>query len=92
MRWGGRNSGVHFAGCFHSVFLRPAAEHAELAFANEYSVPIFSRSSGGLTGGNTIFSQDSLVSSMIQSFIIAIATTLISMVFWYPGGLFHRTV
>ena len=71
---------------FILFFYGPLLNMLMLAFANEYSVPNILPQQWGFDWWKYIFSQDSLVSSMIQSFIIAIATTLISMVFCIPAA------
>ena len=57
-----------------------------LAFANEYNVPHVLPDEWGFDWWAYVFGQDSLVSSMIQSFIVAIATTVISMIFCIPAA------
>ena len=57
-----------------------------LAFANEYNVPHVLPEQWGIEWWGYVFGQESLVSSMIQSFIVAIATTIISMVFCIPAA------
>src|SRR5699024_4834049 len=71
---------------FILFFYGPLLNMLMLAFANEYTVPNVLPTKWGFDWWKYIFSQDSLVSSMIQSFIIAIATTLISMVFCIPAA------
>ena len=48
---------------------------------------MYCRQSGDSNGGGYVFGQDNLVSSMIQSFIVAIATTVISMIFCIPAHI-----
>lgn len=57
-----------------------------LAFANEYSVPAVLPQSWGFKWWRYVFSQDNLVSSIAQSFIVAIITTLVSMVLCIPAA------
>ena len=70
---------------FILFFYGPLLNMLMLAFANEYTVPNVLPTKWGFDWWKYVFGQDSLVSSMIQSFIVAIATTLISMVFCIPA-------
>ncbi len=71
---------------FILFFYGPLCNMLMLAFANEYTVPHVLPTEWGFKWWKYIFSQKSLVSSIVQSFTIAIATTLISMVFCIPAA------
>ena len=70
---------------FILFFYGPLLNMLMLAFANEYNVPHVLPDEWGFDWWAYVFGQDSLVSSMIQSFIVAIATTVISMIFCMPA-------
>lgn len=61
---------------FILFFYGPLLNMLMLAFANEYNVPHVLPDEWGFDWWAYVFGQDSLVSSMIQSFIVAIATTV----------------
>ena len=71
---------------FILFFYGPLLNMLMLAFANEYNVPSVLPQEWGFKWWGYVFGQKSLVSSMIQSFIIAIATTVISMIFCIPAA------
>ena len=71
---------------FILFFYGPLLNMLMLAFANEYNVPSVLPKEWGFKWWGYVFGQKSLVSSMIQSFIIAIATTVISMIFCIPAA------
>ena len=71
---------------FILFFYGPLLNMVMLAFADKYDVPNVIPQAWGFKWWNYIFSQKSLVTSMIQSFIIAIITTLVSMVFCIPAA------
>ena len=71
---------------FILFFYGPLLNMLMLAFSNEYTVPHIFPEEWGVQWWSYVFGQDSLVSSMIQSFVVAIATTLISMVFCIPAA------
>ena len=71
---------------FLLFFYGPLFNMITLAFANRYEVPAVLPQEWGLKWWRFIFSQQSLVSSMVQSFIIAIATTLFSMLLCVPAA------
>ncbi|MCJ8019666.1 carbohydrate ABC transporter permease [Blautia sp. NSJ-159] len=71
---------------FVLFFYGPLLNMLMLAFANEYNVPHVLPEQWGIEWWGYVFGQESLVSSMIQSFIVAIATTIISMVFCIPAA------
>lgn len=58
--------------------------------ANEYTVPHILPDQWGMRWWQYIFAQKSLVSSMIQSFIVAIVTTGVVHAAVHSGGLLHR--
>ena len=70
---------------FILFFYGPLLNMLMLAFANEYTVPHVLPDQWGFQWWQYVFEQDSLVSSMIQSFIVAISTTVISMIFCIPA-------
>ena len=57
-----------------------------LAFANTYEVPAVIPQEWGLKWWKFVFEQDNLVSSIVQSFVVAIITTLASMVLCIPAA------
>ena len=71
---------------FILFFYGPLLNMVMLAFANKYEVPHVFPEQLGFNWLGYLFSQKSLVSSMIQSFVIAIITTLVSMVFCIPAA------
>ena len=71
---------------FILFFYGPLLNMVMLAFANKYEVPHVLPQQWGFKWWGYIFGQKSLVTSMIQSFIIAIITTLVSMVFCIPAA------
>lgn len=71
---------------FLLFFYGPLFNMFTLAFANRYEVPAVLPQEWGVKWWKFIFSQQSLVSSMVQSFIIAIATTLCSMLLCIPAA------
>lgn len=71
---------------FILFFYGPLLNMLMLAFANDYNVPHVLPDQWGFQWWKYVFSQDNLVTSMIQSFIVAIATTLISMIFCIPAA------
>ena len=71
---------------FILFFYGPMLNMVLLAFADKYEAPAIIPQAFGFKWWNYIFSQKSLVNSMIQSFIVAIVTTLVSMVFCIPAA------
>lgn len=71
---------------FILFFYGPMLNMLMLAFANEYSVPAVLPQSWGFKWWRYVFSQDNLVSSIAQSFIVAIITTLVSMALCIPAA------
>ncbi|MDO4616066.1 MAG: carbohydrate ABC transporter permease [Lachnospiraceae bacterium] len=71
---------------FILFFYGPLINMLMLAFADEYTVPHVLPTVWGFKWWQYIFAQKNLVSSIIQSFTIAIATTAISMVFCIPAA------
>ena len=71
---------------FILFFYGPMLNMVLLAFANKYEAPAIIPQEFGFKWWNYIFSQKSLVNSMIQSFIVAIITTMVSMVFCIPAA------
>ncbi len=71
---------------FILFFYGPLLNMGMLAFANEYEVPAILPQEWGIKWWQFVFSQESLVSSMIQSFLVAIITTIISMIVCIPAA------
>lgn len=71
---------------FILFFYGPLLNMLMLAFANDYSVPNVLPHEWGFKWWGYVFSQKSLVSSIVQSFIIAIVTTAVSMIFCIPAA------
>ncbi|HAJ74539.1 MAG TPA: polyamine ABC transporter permease [Lachnospiraceae bacterium] len=71
---------------FIIFFYGPLLNMVMLAFADKYEVPHVIPQQWGFDWWRYIFRQRSLVTSMIQSFIIAIITTIVSMIFCIPAA------
>ena len=71
---------------FILFFYGPMLNMLMLAFADEYSVPAVLPQAWGFKWWRYVFSQDNLVSSIAQSFIVAIITTLVSMALCIPAA------
>ena len=71
---------------FILFFYGPLINMLMLAFANEYTVPHVLPEVWGFKWWAYVFAQKSLVSSIIQSFTVAIVTTVISMIFCIPAA------
>lgn len=71
---------------FILFFYGPLMNMLMLAFANDYSAPNVLPHAWGFKWWGYVFSQKSLVSSIVQSFVIAIITTAVSMVFCIPAA------
>lgn len=71
---------------FILFFYGPLVNMLMLAFANEYTVPHVLPEVWGFKWWSYVFAQKSLVTSIIQSFTVAIVTTMISMVFCIPAA------
>ena len=71
---------------FILFFYGPLLNMLMLAFANTYEAPAVLPQEWGFKWLEYVFGQESLVSSMIQSFIVAIITTLISMLICIPAA------
>ena len=71
---------------FILFFYGPILNMLMLAFANEYTAPNILPQEWGFKWWEYVFSQDSLVSSIVQSFIVAIVTTVVSMIFCIPAA------
>ncbi len=71
---------------FILFFYGPLLNMLMLAFANTYEAPSVLPQEWGFKWWEYVFGQESLVSSMIQSFIVAIITTLISMLICIPAA------
>lgn len=71
---------------FILFFYGPLLNMLMLAFANTYEAPAVLPQEWGFKWWEYVFGQESLVSSMIQSFIVAITTTVISMIICIPAA------
>ncbi len=71
---------------FILFFYGPLLNMLMLAFANTYEAPSVLPQEWGFKWWEYVFGQESLVSSMIQSFIVAITTTVISMIICIPAA------
>lgn len=71
---------------FILFFYGPLLNMIMLAFTNEYSLPNILPQEWGLKWWSYVFSQKSLVSSIVQSFVVAIITTIVSMIFCIPAA------
>ena len=71
---------------FILFFYGPMLNMCMLAFANTYEVPAVIPQEWGLKWWKFVFQQDNLVSSIVQSFLVAIITTLASMVLCIPAA------
>ena len=71
---------------FILFFYGPLINMLMLAFANEYQAPAILPQESGLKWWEYVFSQDSLVSSIVQSFIVAIVTTIVSAILCIPAA------
>ena len=79
-------SGIYSAGSLYAVLLRPADVHVHYSFGNVYEVPNIFPTEWGFKWWNFVFSQKSLVSSIVQSLTIAVITTVCSMVLCIPAA------
>lgn len=71
---------------FLLFFYGPLINMVMMAFANVYEVPAVLPQEWGFKWWKFIFAQQSLVSSIVQSFIVAIITTACSMVLCIPAA------
>ena len=71
---------------FILFFYGPLINMLLLAFANEYQAPAILPQEWGFKWWQYVFSQDSLVSSIVQSFIVAIVTTIVSAILCIPAA------
>lgn len=71
---------------FILFFYGPLLNMLMLAFANEYEAPSVLPQQWGFKWWEYVFGQESLVSSMIQSFIVAAVTTVVSMIVCIPAA------
>lgn len=71
---------------FLLFFFGPLMNVIMLAFSDEYQYPNFFPSALSLKWWQFVLSQDNLVSSMILSFVVAIMTTLISIIICVPAA------
>ena len=71
---------------FILFFYGPMLNMCMLAFANTYEVPAVIPQEWGLKWWKFVFEQDNLVSSIVQSFVVAIITTIASMLLCIPAA------
>ena len=71
---------------FVLFFYGPLINMLMLAFADTYDVPAVLPQQWGVKWWQFVFAQKDLVSSMVQSFVVAILTTAISMVVCIPAA------
>ncbi|MBQ7777805.1 MAG: ABC transporter permease subunit [Oscillibacter sp.] len=71
---------------FILFFYGPMLNMCMLAFANTYEVPAVLPQEWGLKWWKFVFEQDNLVSSIVQSFVVAIITTIASMLLCIPAA------
>lgn len=71
---------------FVLFFYGPLINMVMLAFADTYDVPAVLPQQWGVKWWQFVFAQKDLVSSMVQSFVVAILTTAISMVVCIPAA------
>lgn len=71
---------------FLLFFFGPLMNLAMLAFADEYMYPTFFPSALSLKWWQFVLSQKNLAGSMILSFIVAITTTVVSMIICIPAA------
>ena len=71
---------------FILFFYGPLMNMLMLAFANKYEVPAVLPKRWGFHWWGYIFMQKSLVSSIVQSFVIAVITTILSMFICIPAA------
>ena len=71
---------------FILFFYGPMLNMCMLAVANTYEVPAVIPQEWGLKWWKFVFEQDNLVSSIMQSFLVAIITTVASMVLCIPAA------
>ena len=84
----GRRKFVEFLilAAFILFFYGPLINMVMLAFSNKYEVPNVLPQDWGFKWWGYIFQQKSLVSSIVQSFVIAIVTSLLSMLICIPAA------
>ena len=71
---------------FILFFYGPMLNMCMLAFANTYEVPAVIPQEWGVKWWKFVFEQDNLVSSIVQSFVVAIITTIASMILCIPAA------
>ncbi|NCB94050.1 MAG: ABC transporter permease subunit [Clostridia bacterium] len=71
---------------FVLFFYGPLINMGILAFADTYEVPAVLPQKWGFKWWEFVFQQKSLVSSIVQSFLVAIITTLVSMLLCIPAA------
>ncbi len=75
-----------FLALFMLFFYLPLLNLSMLAFANEYEYPDVIPSELGFDWWEFVFGQDSLVSSILMSFLVAIVTMIVSMLICIPAA------
>ena len=73
-------------GVFVLFFYLPLLNLCMLAFANRYEVPAVIPQEFGFKWWQFVFEQDSLVSSIVLSFVLAVIVTFISMLICIPAA------
>lgn len=73
-------------GVFVLFFYLPLMNLCMLAFANKYEVPAVIPQEFGFKWWQFVFEQDSLVSSIVLSFVLAVIVTFISMLICIPAA------
>lgn len=71
---------------FILFFYGPLINMTMLAFSDQYTVPNILPQQWGFKWWAYVFSQKSLVTSIVQSFVVAIITTVVSMIFCIPAA------
>ncbi|WP_459477431.1 ABC transporter permease [Clostridium saccharoperbutylacetonicum] len=73
-------------GVFIIFFFLPLANLAMLAFADSYQYPTFLPEALSFKWWNFVLSQDNLAGAMVLSFVIAIITTILSIIISIPAA------
>lgn len=73
-------------GIFIVIFFLPIANLAMLAFADKYQYPSFLPQAFSFKWWSFVLNQDNLAGAMVSSFLIAIVTTLISIIICIPAA------
>ncbi|HEY8805456.1 MAG TPA: ABC transporter permease subunit, partial [Clostridium sp.] len=73
-------------GIFIVIFFLPIANLAMLAFADKYQYPSFLPQAFSFKWWSFVLNQDNLAGAMVSSFLIAIVTTVISIIICIPAA------